>query len=395
MEFSAMTVAAESFANVLWFLPTHGDGHHLGTTIGARPVDINYLRQIAEAADYLGYFGALLPTGRSCEDSWVIASALAPSTERLRFLVAVRPGLQSPTLAARMTATLDRVSRGRLLINVVTGGDPIENKGDGIFLDHDERYEVTREFLAVYTALLGGKSVDFAGKHISVEGGRLFFPSQQQPRPPLYFGGSSAAAIDVAAGMIDKYLTWGEPPQQVAEKIAPVAALAARLGRKVTFGIRLHVIVRETEDEAWRAADDLLRHANDETIAAAQAIFARMDSVGQRRMAELHKGRRDKLEISPNLWAGVGLLRGGAGTALVGDPQTVATRMKEYMALGIDTFIMSGYPHLEEAYRFAELVFPLLPLRVRRHSDAASVNTGPFGETIANTLPPRRQATSS
>jgi alkanesulfonate monooxygenase len=174
-----------------------------------------------------------------------------------------------------------------------------------------------------------------------------------------------------------------------------VAVLAARLGRKVTFGIRLHVIVRETEDEAWRAADDLLRHANDETIAAAQAIFARMDSVGQRRMAELHKGRRDKLEISPNLWAGVGLLRGGAGTALVGDPQTVATRMKEYMALGIDTFIMSGYPHLEEAYRFAELVFPLLPLRVRRHSDAASVNTGPFGETIANTLPPRRQATSS
>ena len=129
-----MTIVAPAQANVLWFLPTHGDGRHLGTTIGARAVTLPYLRQVAQAADELGYFGVLLPTGRSCEDSWVIASALAPLTERLRYLVAVRPGLQSPTVAARMTATLDRVSDGRLLINVVTGGDPVENKGDGIFL---------------------------------------------------------------------------------------------------------------------------------------------------------------------------------------------------------------------------------------------------------------------
>jgi alkanesulfonate monooxygenase len=391
-----MSVVVPADANVLWFLPTHGDGRHLGTTIGARPVGLHYLRQIAQAADDLGYFGVLLPTGRSCEDSWVIASALAPLTERLRFLVAVRPGLQSPTVAARMTATLDRVSQGRLLINVVTGGDPIENKGDGIFLDHDERYEVTREFLAVYTALLAGGTVNFPGKHIRIEDGRLLFPPFQRPRPPLYFGGSSAAAVDVAAETIDKYLTWGEPPAQVAEKIAPVAALAAERGRQMAFGIRLHVIVRETNEQAWKAAEDLIVHVSDETVANAQSIFARMDSVGQKRMIELHGGRRDKLEISPNLWAGVGLVRGGAGTALVGDPQTVAARMKEYIALGIDTFIMSGYPHLEEAYRFAELVFPLLPLRQRGRREPASVNTGPFGETIANEqLPLRSQAAQS
>jgi alkanesulfonate monooxygenase len=391
-----MSVVAPANANVLWFLPTHGDGRHLGTTVGARAVSLQYLRQIAQAADDLGYFGALLPTGRSCEDSWVIASALAPFTERLRYLVAVRPGLQSPTVAARMTATLDRVSQGRLLINVVTGGDPTENGGDGIFLDHDERYEVTREFLSVYTALLAGETVEFRGKHIRIEDGRLLFPPVQQPRPPLYFGGSSAAAIDVAADTIDKYLTWGEPPAQVADKIAPVAALAAKRGRQVSFGIRLHVIVRETNAEAWKAADDLISHVSDETIASAQSIFARMDSVGQKRMMQLHGGRRDKLEISPNLWAGVGLVRGGAGTALVGDPQTVAARMKEYIALGIDTFIMSGYPHLEEAYRFAELVFPLLPLPAQvRTADAAKVNTGPFGETIANEQLPRRQAAQS
>ena len=383
-------------ANVLWFLPTHGDGRHLGTTIGARAVSLQYLRQIAQAADDLGYFGVLLPTGRSCEDSWVIASALAPLTDRLKYLVAVRPGLQSPTVAARMTATLDRVSEGRLLINVVTGGDPVENKGDGIFLDHDERYEVTREFLTVYTALLAGDTVEFHGKHIHIENGRLLFPPVQKPRPALYFGGSSAAAVDVAADTIDKYLTWGEPPAQVAEKIAPVAALAAKRGRRVSFGIRLHVIVRETDAEAWKAADDLIHHVSDETIACAQSIFARMDSVGQSRMMQLHGGRRDKLEISPNLWAGVGLVRGGAGTALVGDPPTVAARMKEYIALGIDTFIMSGYPHLEEAYRFAELVFPLLPLPMHaRTADQGSVNTGPFGETIANEQLPRRQAAQS
>ena len=387
-----MSMSHPDRANVMWFLPTHGDGRYLGTSIGGRQTDFKYLRQIAQAADDLGYFGVLLPTGRSCEDSWVVASAVAPFTERLRYLVAVRPGLQSPTVAARMTATLDRVSNGRLLINVVTGGDPTENKGDGIFLSHDQRYEVTREFLAVYNGLLRGEAVDFHGKHIQVEDGRLLFPPVQTPQPPLYFGGSSAAGIDVAAETVDKYLTWGEPPAQVAEKVATARAAAAAKGRTLTFGIRLHVIVRETSAKAWQAADELISHVSDDTIANAQKIFARMDSVGQRRMVELHGGRRDKLEISPNLWAGVGLVRGGAGTALVGDPQTVAQRMKDYMAAGIDTFILSGYPHLEEAYRFAELVFPLLPLAHATEAAPVRVNTGPFGETIGNELLPERRA---
>jgi alkanesulfonate monooxygenase len=391
-----MSVPVPTHANVLWFIPTHGDGRYLGTPIGGRPTTFHYMKQIAQAADDLGYFGVLLPTGRSCEDSWVIASALAPLTERLRYLVAVRPGLQSPTVAARMTATLDRVSNGRLLINVVTGGDPVENKGDGIFLSHDQRYAVTGEFLAVYRDLLVGKTVNYRGNHITIEDGRLLFPPMQTPHPPLYFGGSSEAGVEVASETVDKYLTWGEPPAQVAAKVAHVAKAAKRKGRHVSFGIRLHVIVRETTAAAWRAAEDLIRHVSDETIASAQSIFSRMDSVGQRRMVELHGGRRDKLEVSPNLWAGVGLVRGGAGTALVGDPETVAARMKEYIALGIDTFILSGYPHLEEAYRFSELLFPLLPLAHGRKAAAASINTGPFGETIANEYRPvRREAAES
>src|SRR5271155_1027038 len=305
------------------------------------------------------------------------------------------PGLQSPTVAARMTATLDRILQGRLLINVVTGGAPIENKGDGLFLFHNDRYELTREFLEVYTALLRGETVTWSGEHLQIEAGKFLFLPFHEP-PPLYFGGSSDAGIQVAAQLVDKYLTWGEPPEDVAKKIATVRKAAHARGRKLTFGIRLHVIVRETAEEAWRAADRLISHLDDGTIATAQKVFQRMDSVGQSRMAALHGGRRDKLEVSPNLWAGVGLVRGGAGTALVGDPPTVAARMKEYIALGIDTFIMSGYPHLEEAYRFAELVFPLLPLQHVRATDPASVNTGPFGETIANEqLPLRRQTAQS
>lgn len=388
--------APAAAADVLWFLPTHGDGRYLGSEIGARHVSLGYLTQIAQAADDLGYFGVLLPTGRSCEDSWVIASAMTPLTRRLRFLVAVRPGMTEPAYAARMAATLDRISGGRLLINVVTGGDPVELKGDGVFLEHDARYEATDEFLTVWRRLLAGEEVTFSGKHLAIEGGKLLYPPIQAPHPPLYFGGSSAAGNKVAAEHVDVYLTWGEPPAAVAEKIAHAKALAAAQGRTLSFGIRLHVIVRETSAAAWQAADELISKVDDETIATAQKAFSRFDSVGQRRMAELHGGRRDKLEIAPNLWAGVGLVRGGAGTALVGDPDEVAARMKEYMAIGIDRFILSGYPHLEECYRFAELVFPKLPLKATTGNDRGPArNAGPFGEIIANVVAPSQRKAGS
>jgi alkanesulfonate monooxygenase len=287
-----------------------------------------------------------------------------------------------------MTATFDRLSNGRLLINVVTGGDPAEATADGVFLSHDERYAVTDEFLDIWRRVLANEVVNHEGRHLRVAGAKVLYPPVQTPHPPLYFGGSSAAAHELAAKHVDMYLTWGEPPEAVREKIEDMKRRAAARGRTLRFGIRLHVIVRETNAAAWDAASDLIKHLDDQAIAAAQVAFSRFDSEGQRRMSQLHRGRRDALEVSPNLWAGVGLVRGGAGTALVGDADTVAQRMREYAALGIDTFILSGYPHLEEAYRAAELLFPRLPVEQKSNTQQTNL-TGPFGEMIANDIAPK------
>jgi alkanesulfonate monooxygenase len=364
------TIAPEKKLDFLWFLPTGGDGRYLGSTLGTRRVDNLYLRQIAQAADHLGYHGVLLPTGRGCEDALVTAASLLPFTEQLRFLVALRPGLTLPGEAARQYAALDRLGGGRTMVNLVCGGNPADLAGDGFLLGHDERYAQAAEFLRIWRGMMAGETVDFTGTYLTSRRGKLMFPPVQSPHPPIYFGGSSPAGHALAAAQADTYLTWGEPPEDVAVKIADVRRRAATLGRSLRYGIRLHLIVRETEAAAWDAARDLIRHLSDETIATAQRKLAsESDSEGQKRMLALHGGCRDRLEIAPNLWAGVGLVRGGAGTALVGDPATVAARLRDYQALGIDTVIASGYPHLDEAYRVAELLFPLLTLS--RNPEAA------------------------
>ncbi|MGW5333223.1 LLM class flavin-dependent oxidoreductase [Streptomyces bauhiniae] len=368
-----------------WFLPTGGDGrtlvdrHAYGSNLGRetrglRTPDIEYLAQIAKAAEQLGFEAVLTPTGTWCEDAWLTTVALAQHTERLKFLVAFRPGLLSPTLAAQMAATYQRLTHGRLLLNVVTGGDSAEQRRFGDHLDHDRRYERTDEFLSVVRGVWQGEPYDFHGAHYDVDGGLTSLPPD--PVPEIFFGGSSQAAGPVVARHADVYLTWGEPPAQVKEKIDWIRSLAEREGRTVRFGIRLHTISRDSSADAWSTANRLLDDLDSDTIAAAQAALGRSESVGQRRMLELHGGSRDQLEIHPNLWAGVGLVRGGAGTALVGSHAEVADRIEEYHALGVEHFVLSGYPHLEEAYWFGEGVIPELAARGLLSPDTTYRATG-------------------
>lgn len=358
-----------------WFLPTYGDsrlivgGGH-GTPAGAaggdRRASIGYLSSIARAAEEFGFTGALTPTGAWCEDAFLTTAMVARESERLAFLVAFRPGLISPTLAAQMAATFSLHAPGRILLNVVTGGEAHEQRAYGDHLGKDDRYARADEFLSIVRRLWAGETVTHDGKHIQVEDAAL--ATLPNPVPPLYFGGSSAAAGPVAAEHSDVYLTWGEPPAAVAEKIAWIRDLAAARGRTVRFGIRLHVITRDTAEEAWSQADKLVAALGPETVASAQAGLARSESEGQKRMLALHEGNRNSgdwrdarnLEVAPNLWTGVGLVRGGAGTALVGSHTEVADRIAEYASLGIDEFVLSGYPHLEELYWFGEGVLPIL-----------------------------------
>ena len=376
--------------NIFWFIPTFGDSRYIGSSEGARGTDSEYIKQIGVAADNLGFDGVLIPTGRLCEDPWIVATSLLAVTKKLKFLVALRPGLLQPSLAARMTATLDRLSNGRVAINLVAGGDKTELEGDGLYQDSKERYEAAGEFVDLWREILKAgvekNVVNYDGKYYKTTDAKLLFPTVQQPYPPLFFGGSSDEARELAAQKVDLYITWGEKPEDVKAKIEDVKQRALKYGRTIRFGIRLHVIVRETEEKAWEAAEELISKLDDETIEQHHKVLSNRESVGQQRMTALtNSGKarsREELEISPNLWAGIGLAREGCATALVGSPQIVVERIKEYADMGIDTFVFSAYPHLEEAYRFAELVFPLLPDKLKNKFSGLE-QSGPFGGVLS------------
>jgi alkanesulfonate monooxygenase len=345
---------------------------------GDRAADLRYLVQLAQAAEINGFEAVLTPTGLWCEDAWLSTAMLIGSTETLKYLVAFRPGLISPTLAAQMAATFQWQSQGRLLLNVVTGGESTEQRAFGDFLPKQARYARCSEFLDIVRKLwTSDEPVTVTGEHLRVEQASL--ARHPDPLPAVFFGGSSPDAGRVAARFADTYLTWGEPPAQVGEKLDWIRGLAKAQGRELSYGIRLHVISRDTSEQAWSEAQRLLSALSPQTVAAAQQSLARSESEGQRRMRELHGGGSDfgagadarRLEIYPNLWSGVGLVRGGAGTALVGSHQEVADRITEYAELGLDHFILSGYPHLEEAYIFGEGVRPILARRGLLAAEAA------------------------
>jgi alkanesulfonate monooxygenase len=341
-----------------WFLPTMGDTETIGPP--TRPATADYLVQVAKAAEDAGFVFALVPVGTTCQDAWLASAVVAARTEKLKFLVAMRPGFVAPTLAAKMSNTLDQLTGGRVLINVVTGGFPAELAADGDFTEHDERYVRTQEFMQVVRkAWTAEKTFDHEGKHYRVEGGNVHPKPYQRPYPPFYFGGASEAAREVGAAEADVYLLWGETLPMVQERIADMRKRAAAVGRTLRFGMRIHVVVRESEDDAWAAADALIANIPENFQNMMSRILSKADSEGEKRQQAMRNGGDgESLVIGPNLWAGISKARVGVGTALVGSGENVAARLREYVDAGIDTFILSGYPHLEEAQRFGRYVMP-------------------------------------
>ncbi|WP_312115641.1 LLM class flavin-dependent oxidoreductase [Brevibacillus reuszeri] len=385
-----------------WFIPTTGDGKHIGVE-PERESTAAYMIEVAQAAEDAGFTFALIPTGGSCIDSWIVGSTIAAQTSVLKPLVAMRPGLIAPVLAARMAASLDQVSGGRALINVVTGGSPQDllATGDPLAHDHDGRYERTREFLhivkSVWTNSQAKKDkylasnqayhqvepVHFTGKYYDIKGGASQPAPVQKPYPPLYFGGSSEAGKRVAVETADVYLMWAEPLDWIAEQIAEVEGLRQAYetehgaGRELRYGLRAQVLVRPTEEEAWREAWEIISQVDQEALRVSGRRFTQTDATNQKRQNDLRERSRDNDYIlGPNLWSGLSIVRGGGAVQLVGTPEQVADRILEYIDLGISSFILSGYPHLEEAKITGELLLPVVKKKLEaRQAKAAKVES--------------------
>ena len=315
-----------------WYCPSEGDGRWLGTRRAERAPDAAYLARVARAAERAGAAEILVPTGTVNDsfapdapfmESWTTATALAALTRSIRIIVAVNPAGLAPDLAAHQAETLERVAPGRVAINLVAGGGPQGRYGTPP-LGHDARYAQLADLARALRARFTG---------------------------PFYLGGASEAALALAAEAAETYLMWGEPAPRIAERIA---AMRARAGRPMRFGLRIHLIARRDEREAHAAARELVSRA--EVTGDRAAEYAGFDSVGQARMNAIPAD--DEGWVAPGLWAGIRDVRGGAGTALVGSYGQVARMIGEYRDAGVNLLIASGYPHLEEIGRIGLEVWP-------------------------------------
>jgi alkanesulfonate monooxygenase len=345
--------------DLLWFCQLAADGEFIGGGPLRQPTPA-YLASLVETAAEMGFSSLLTATNFHAEhDAWTASIATLARTQGAGLLVAVRPGMFNAAVFAKMAATAHALFPGRLRLNIVTGSNPVENAMYGDHDDHDARYARTREFITLLRRLWAEPSVDFAGEYFQTKGA-LLAPKPSAPIP-IYLGGHSPPAQQLAAELADVYLLWADTLDGVRARLDTLRVFEATAGRRVRYGLRCHVIVRETEAEAWAAAERLISRVDAATRAAFVAAAAHTDSEGQRRQLALASG--SSLVVEDNLWAGVGLARTGVGLAIVGDPAQVEAKLRAYQALGISTFILSGYPHLEECRRFGELVMPRLRLQ--------------------------------
>ena len=342
-----------------WFIPTYGDFDRFGPDADWDPPGMELFERVALTAEAAGFEYALVPVATACWEAWIACAMISAKTTRLKMLVAARPGYIVPTQMAKMIATFDQLSGGRLCVNLIAGGDPAQLAMDGLLIPHDDRYSVMAESVEIMKAVwTATEPIDWDGQHFQLHGAVVQPKPLQQPWPRFYIGGESDAARDVGAAHADCYFFWGDTPERTAIKIADVRRRAAALGRHdLTFGMRLQVVVRETEQEAWDAADALIAGATDEQRRARRRIAG--DSQADTRMLELaNESVEDDYRIAPHLWSGMSTVRTGAGVCVVGDPQQVADTLQQFIDVGCTEFCLSGYPHDAEAERFGRWVLP-------------------------------------
>ena len=337
-----------------WFIPIDGDGAHIGTRRAERPPTFEYLRRVVETAEAEGYYSLLIPTRFAnglfeetapLAETWTTVTALAAVTRRIRFLVAVRPGFISTGLFAQMAAALDQISGGRLDLNVVPGGIQGDFERLGVTMDHDKRYEQAEEFIAALRALwVKPEPVVFEGSTIRLKGAVV-----------------SPRALQFAAREADAYLAWIQPVDDIRALLERLRAAYASTGRQSFLGLRTHLVVRPTEREAWEAADELMSQVDERVVAQRQTAFAGTQMVGQQAQLRAHVQ-----EKAPRLWNGISRVRVNLGTAIVGDPPQVIAELLAYWRLGIDEFILSGFPHDDECRHVASAVLPGLREAIRR-----------------------------
>ena len=357
-----------------WFIPIDGDGRHIGTERAERPPTFEYLLDVVQTAEAEGYYSLLIPTRFTnglfeetapLAETWTTATALAARTERIRFLIAVRPGFIAVGLLAQMAAALDQLSHGRIDLNIVPGGIQGEFERFGVHSQHDDRYEQAEELIAALRTLWAKpEPADFAGRSVQlaraiVSPGPLQREGPVGIGPQFYVGGASARALAFAGRQADVFLAWIQPQDDIAALLARTRAQFAATGRRPVFGLRTHLIVRPSEAEAWDEADELLSQASARVKAQRQAAFAGTPMVGQQAQLRSHVHER-----APRLWNGISTVRVNLGTAIVGTPEQVAEELLGYWRLGIDEFILSGYPHVEECRRVARDLLPLLRERI-------------------------------
>jgi alkanesulfonate monooxygenase len=343
-----------------WYIPTNGEGVYPGDPI-SEPASLNFFMRVISAAERAGMEYALVPVTPACWEAWISCAFMAAKTTNIKLLVAARPGLISPTVMAKMVATFDQLSGGRVYVNLIAGGSEAELAMDGVHLPHDQRYELMDECVTIMKRCWTDEGpVSFKGKHYDIAGNWFRPKPVQQPHPPFYIGGISPAAIDVGAKHASTYLFWGNTPEQIVSDVATVRAAAAKYGREheIGFGMRLQVLVRETEAEARRDAEALIAGTTEKMRAARQGAMGG-ESHADGRMRQFAESTEDSnYWISRHLYAGLTTVRHGAGVMMVGNPEQVAGLIGEYVDAGCSEFCLSGYPHDFEAENFGRLVMP-------------------------------------